>query len=83
MFAIKLHSNFLKRVKLTKTVDFCIMLHKKGTQVDKSTDGYKWIDITHKQKLRFGASSTNNYPVRKPGGTLKCTYVPQDQIEIP
>ena len=46
MFAIKLHSNFLKRVKIMKTVDFCITLYKKGTQVDKSTAGHKWVDIT-------------------------------------
>ena len=40
MFAIKLHSNFLERVKITKTVDFCITLYKKGTQVDISTAGH-------------------------------------------
>ena len=39
MFAIKLHSNFLEQVKITKAVDFRITLYKKGTQVDISTAG--------------------------------------------
>ncbi len=30
MFAIRLHSNFLERVKIMKTVDFCITLYKQG-----------------------------------------------------
>ena len=37
MFAIKLHSNSLKRVKITKTVDVCIMLYPNQTSVEKST----------------------------------------------
>ena len=38
------HSNSLRRVKITKTVDFCITRYKKRTQVDMSTARHEWVN---------------------------------------